>query len=138
VADGNIIVELFAPGHDPVRLDATAVMVPGAAGVFTVLPCHTSLLSNIAPGVLIAQQADGESEFYAIHGGFAEVMDDRVTVLTDLLEHGETLDKARAEAAQEKARARIHKAHEREEFAAAEAALARATARLQAHAREEY
>ena len=136
--DGTITLELFAPGHEPVRMDVASVMVPGAAGVFTVLPGHTSMLSNLSSGVVVAQHADGESEFYAVHGGFAEVLDDRVTVLTDLLEHSATLDRPRAEAAQERARARIRKAHERKEFSAAEAALARAMARLQAHGREEY
>ncbi|HJP36252.1 MAG TPA: ATP synthase F1 subunit epsilon [Gammaproteobacteria bacterium] len=138
MADGTITLELYAPGHEPVQMNVASVIVPGEMGVFTVLPGHTSLLSNLTPGAVIAQQVDGQPEFYAVHGGFAEVIDDRVTVLTDLLEHGETLDKVRAEAAQEKARARIREAQEREEFSAAETALARATARLDAHGREEH
>lgn len=136
--DGRLHLELCAPDHDPVELEAAEVIIPGAGGVFTVLPGHTNVLSTLTHGVVIATDEEENRDFYAVHGGFAEVMHDRIVILADRMEHGESIDSARAEASSERARQRIQKPEDDTNIERAEIALARSLVRLQAHGKEEY
>jgi F-type H+-transporting ATPase subunit epsilon len=63
----------------------------------------------------------------AVHGGFVEVRDDKVTVLSDVAELPEQIDVVRAQTAKESAEARL--AADSDDAEAAEA-LARAELRL--------
>ena len=69
---------------------------------------------------------DGSEEHIAVHGGFVEVSNDRVTVLSDVAEVASQIDVERARAAQERAEAALRAADDAE----AEAALRRAHVRL--------
>lgn len=138
MAKSALTIELCSPQHDPVSLEAAQVVVPGAAGVFTVLPGHTSVLTTLTHGVVIANLTDGEKRFFAIHGGFAEVLDDSVNVLADIMEESSGVDEARANAALERARTRLRKPEEDTDVQRAQTAVARSLARLQAHGHEEY
>ncbi len=134
----QIHLELCAPDHEPVELDAEQVIIPGADGVFTVLPGHTSLLTTLTRGTVIATAPGGEQEFFAVHEGFTEVKGDRIVILADTLERRSAIDRDRAESARERAQARLDKPDEDTVTNRAELALARAIARLQAHGGEEY
>ncbi len=70
---------------------------------------------------------DGAEEHIAVHGGFIEVSNDRVTVLSDVAEVSSQIDVERARAAQERAEAALRAETDEE----AEAALRRAQVRLQ-------
>ncbi|MFO7974924.1 MAG: ATP synthase F1 subunit epsilon, partial [Candidatus Hydrogenedentota bacterium] len=95
----TIQVEITAPERMPVQLEAKEVTVPGGEGVFTVLPGHTPMLSTLGVGVLIAWEANGEARFFAINGGFVEVLNNRVVILATTVEGEEELDEERARAA---------------------------------------
>ena len=71
---------------------------------------------------------DGGKEIIAVHGGFIEVSNDRVTVLSDVAEVSSQIDVERARAAQERAEATVRAGDDVE----AEAALRRAAVRLEA------
>ena len=71
---------------------------------------------------------DGSDEVIAVHGGFVEVSNDRVTVLSDVAEVSSQIDVERARAAQERAEAAAAPSDDVE----AEAALRRAAVRLEA------
>ena len=70
---------------------------------------------------------DGTEERIAVHGGFVEVSNDRVTVLSDVAEVSSQIDVERARAAQERAEAALRAENDVE----AEAALRRAQVRLE-------
>src|SRR5258708_10686002 len=72
-------------------------------------------------------QESGQVTF-AVHGGFVEVSNDRVTVLSDVAEHSTDIDVARATAAFEKAEAAMKA--DPDDAAAAEA-VKRASTRLE-------
>ena len=62
--------------------DAASVILPGSEGVFTVLPEHEALVSNLAGGELKVVAADGtHHHFEAPKGGIAEVSNNQATVL---------------------------------------------------------
>jgi F-type H+-transporting ATPase subunit epsilon len=63
-------------------------------------------------------------------GGYAEVLPDRVTVLTPAAEEATNIDVIRARAARERAEQRMRESRDRLAFARTQAALQRAITRL--------
>lgn len=136
--DTVFTVELCAPERKKVHLQAAEVQLPGEDGVLTVLPGHTPILTTLLPGVMVVYDPQGEVQYYALSGGFAEVLGDAINILADTFESGTEVDAARARAAQERAEATLKKPADGHALARAEAAIARAMARLRAHDREGY
>ena len=138
MAEPKLTLELSSPQHVPVDVDTVEVVVPGSAGVFTVLPGHTPALTTLAHGVVIAYDSWDNKSFFAVHRGTAEVLDDKIVVLADVMETQGAIDKERAEAALARAERRLAKPDKSIDVARAEAALARARARIQVHSGQEY
>lgn len=138
MAGANLKLEICAPNQDLVEMEILEAVIPGADGVFTVCPGHTPLLTTLLPGVLIATDATHEDHIFAVHGGFAEIRNDTITILADTFEAHADIDAGRAEAAEERAKDLLRKPPEDMDWSRAEAALARATARLRASARHGY
>lgn len=131
-ATGAVAVELAAMGKPAVHLDVSEIVIPGELGVFTVLSGHTPLLSALGIGVLVARPVSGEPQYFAVHGGYIEVTDDRVLVLAQTAEESEEIDLARAEEAKERAERRLKSREEDVDDLRAELALFRAVARINA------
>jgi F-type H+-transporting ATPase subunit epsilon len=72
--------------------------------------------------------ADGTVEDIAVHGGFVEVSNNKVSILSDSAELGSAIDIERARAAKDRAEAVLRHEHDAE----AVSALSRAHARLNA------
>ncbi|MEY2454568.1 MAG: F-type H+-transporting ATPase subunit epsilon [Acidimicrobiaceae bacterium] len=70
----------------------------------------------------------GAEQLVAVHGGFVEVSDDKVTILSDVAELADEIDVARAEQARSKAEADLRTDPDDEE---AQAALKRAEVRVE-------
>ena len=138
MADALIQLELCAPERAKSAMTATEIVIPGAGGVFTVLPGHTPLLSTLVPGVIQAIDEQGDTHFFAISGGFAEIADNCVTILAEVFEFGKEVDIVRAEAAQERAEKRLKKSADEVAVGRAERALSRALARIDAHKKRMY
>lgn len=79
--------------------------------------CHTRVF-----------QEDGSVEDIAVHGGFVEVSNNKVSILSDSAELGANVDVERAQAAKDRAEAALRNEHDVQ----AVEALARAVARLNA------
>ena len=107
------------------------VSAPGTEGEFGVLPNHTTFLSSLEPGQL-SYKRGGQARQLATGGGFAEVVDNVMTVLADSAEFAEEINV-------EQARAALHAAEENLKtlsvndaaFAEAETARRRAQVRLE-------
>jgi F-type H+-transporting ATPase subunit epsilon len=124
-----LAVELVSPERTLFSGEATIVRARTVGGGdIAFLPGHTPFVGALATWTVEITLAEGGSEIAAVHGGFVEVSNDHVKILTDLAELASTIDTERARRAEEKARAAIAKGDEAE----AEGALARATARLAA------
>jgi len=138
VSDQAIKLGLCAPERDLVEVLVTKVVIPGEAGVFEVRRDHTPLLTTLKTGVVAAKGTDGREYHFAVTGGFAEILDNHVTILGRTLEDADQIDLERAKAARERAEQRLTKPGEDIDPARAEASLERAIARLQAQARQGY
>ncbi len=104
----SLTFELVTPERAIVREAVEEVQIPGAGGYFGVLPGHTPLLATLQVGELWFRQGS-ERFFVSVAFGFAEVLPDRVTVLAQMAERAEEVDVDRAEAAQQRAQARLER-----------------------------
>jgi F-type H+-transporting ATPase subunit epsilon len=124
----------------PTRLlldeEVDEVTAPGAMGEFGVLPNHIAFLTLLVPGEMSYKQGMTK-RYLAVSDGYAEVLNNVMTVLTSAAEFAKEIDTSRAQRAKERAETRIAKlSPEDKDFAIAEVALHRALVRLQVASRE--
>lgn len=74
-------------------------------GDISFLTGHVPFLGALDIGTLLVRPAEGRDVAFAVHGGFIEVSNDHVSVLSDVAELPETIDVARAQLALERAQA---------------------------------
>jgi F-type H+-transporting ATPase subunit epsilon len=72
--------------------DVDQVDVPGAEGDFGVLAGHAPYVTTLRPGILTVHGASGEQKIVVL-GGFAEVSAEGLTVLADVAEAVEDVDR---------------------------------------------
>jgi F-type H+-transporting ATPase subunit epsilon len=124
-----LAVELVSPERTLFSGEATMVRARTVGGGdIAFLSGHAPFVGALATWTVEITLVDGGQELVAVHGGFIEVSHDQVKILSDLAEMASTIDAERARRAQERAQAAIMQGEDIE----AEAALARANARLAA------
>ena len=128
----KINLEVVTPKGPIVSEEVDIVTAPGFAGEFGVLANHAPFLSTIKIGTLRFKK-DGTEQELMVSGGFCEVSNNKITFLVESAERGHEIDADRALLAKERAEKRLLQAREKKEkidIARAEAALQRALARL--------
>jgi F-type H+-transporting ATPase subunit epsilon len=98
----SLHLTVVTPEHKVVETEAEEVQLPGSEGYLGILPGHTPLITLLKTGVLSYRGA-GRSGAFAVSAGFAEIVNDRVSVLADLAESASEIDAAAAQ--NERARA---------------------------------
>ncbi|MBN2418701.1 MAG: F0F1 ATP synthase subunit epsilon [Deltaproteobacteria bacterium] len=128
---GKLNLEVVTPAGIIADVEADIVVAPGSEGEFGVLPGHINFLSGIVPGELRYTNGD-KTEYMAISSGFAEVSNDKVSVLVDSGEISHEIDIERAQSAMERAKERLAQKRDSADidFIRAEAALQRAISRI--------
>jgi len=122
-------VEVVSPERVLYSGEATMVITRTlGGGEIAFLPDHAPFLAALTENHTRINTEGGVTVHVAVHGGFVEVSHNKVSLLSDVAELGETIDVARARAARERAEERIRRGDD----GAAEAALRRAEARLDA------
>ncbi len=99
-------------------------------GEIGVLKGHIPMTVIVKPGVLTITTDQGE-KLAALHAGFAEILQEQVTILAEIIEWPREIDKERAEEAKERAEERLRSKSPETDIARAETALLRAMARIQ-------
>jgi F-type H+-transporting ATPase subunit epsilon len=105
----KIDLEIVTPGSLVMAETVDDLVLPGSEGYLGVLPGHAPLLTGLAAGEIVYHSA-GRARYLAISGGFAEVLQHRVSVLAETCERGEEIDVARAAEARDRARAELARA----------------------------
>ena len=126
---GTTHLEIITAERIALSEDVDIVVAPGTMGELGVLPRHAPLLTGLVPGELRYRKGGAEVAM-VITGGFMEVLPHRVTILADAAERADEIDIARAEAARERAVARMADKAEIVDSERARSALIRATIRL--------
>ncbi len=122
-------LEIVTPERQLFSGEVDSVLLPGAEGQLGVLPHHAPLMSALSVGELVARRGEEEMVF-AVHGGFVQVLPDRVIVLADVGERAEEVDAERAERARREAEELLRKEPPPELRAEAMMALRKAQVRL--------
>jgi len=123
-------LEIITPERVMVQEEVDMVEAKGAYGEFGVLPGHTQFLTVVEIGQ-VRYTKDGGTIHLATSGGFAEVLDNKVTLLLDTAEFGEDVDVERAKRAMERAEASLKDlSTDTVEYRIHEMALLRAIARI--------
>jgi len=95
-------LEIVTPEKKVFDADVDSVTVPTATGEAGILPNHAPLISALKPGVL-SYSNKGTVERLAVAGGFVEVSNNQVSVLTDTAESPGEIDLAVAKTEREAA-----------------------------------
>ena len=111
--------------------DVDEATAPGAAGEFGVFPNHTTFLSSLQPGRFMYKKG-GQTHTMVVSGGFAEVVDNIMTVLTNSAELAQEINIERARAALQKAETALKTLSPVDpDFPETQAAFLRAQARIE-------
>jgi len=130
----HINLEIVTPDRPLIREPVDEVEIPATEGYIGVLPGHTPLLAMLEIGQLWYRK--GQEKFYlSIAFGFVEVLPDRVTILAQIAERPEEIDRQRAEAARQRAQERLARPRMEMDFERARIAMMKSLIRLQVAAR---
>ena len=120
-------VELVSPERKLFSGESTMVIARPEGGDAAFLPGHAPFLGLLGIGPVIIKVEGAPDIRAAVHGGFIEVRNNRVTILSDVAELASEVDIERARSAKAKIEAKQHELTD----AAAAAALRRAHVRLE-------
>lgn len=95
-------LHVVTPEREVVETEADEVQLPGAEGYLGILPGHAPLITLLKTGVLSYRRA-GAEQALAVSTGFAEISNDRVSVLADTAEAAAQIDAAAAQRERAKA-----------------------------------
>jgi len=126
-------VQLVSPERILYTGDASMVVCRTiGGGDIAFLTGHTKFIGALDIWPVRIKSEGGGEETFAVHGGFVEVSDDRVSILSDVAELPDQIDAGRARQARERAEQALREAADgTDEQREAEAALKRADVRIE-------
>lgn len=126
--DRNFELEIITPDRVFYKGQASMVEFNTTEGEIGIYKGHIPLTVIVKPGVLTITSE--EKKTAALHSGFATIMQEKVTILAEVIEWSDEIDEKRAEAAKVRAEERLRSNKENVDVTRAEAALLRALARI--------
>ncbi|MED5356884.1 MAG: F0F1 ATP synthase subunit epsilon [Pseudomonadota bacterium] len=132
MAEDKVEFELVSPEKLLLSREVDMVVIPGAEGDMGVLPQHSPAITTVRPGTIVVYEGGAVTDRIFIAGGFAEVSDNRCTVLAEEAMPVEDIDKASAEQALSDARDDVGAAENDLQRNAADTAATVAEAKIQA------
>jgi F-type H+-transporting ATPase subunit epsilon len=126
----SLHLEVVTPEGRLVSEVVDEVILPGSEGSLGVRPGHTPLLTSLGIGELVYRRGS-DRRLLAIAWGFAEVLPDRVSVLAEIAERAEGIDRERATAARDRALKLLRERAAETDFNRAQIALQKSLIRIQ-------
>lgn len=93
----DIQLEVVTPDRKVLAARVLTVAAPGVLGEFGVLPGHIPFMTPLATGILSYRTSDGAGAM-VISRGFAEVANNKVTILAETADLPADVDLAKAQA----------------------------------------
>jgi F-type H+-transporting ATPase subunit epsilon len=123
--------KMVTPERVALETSADRVVLPAVEGEMGVLPGHEPFMAQLDAGEIRVSVGE-DLKSYAVSGGFAEILDNTISVFAETAEMADAIDEERAKQALERAVAEAKSGDERGDLslAQAEAALKRARVRL--------
>lgn len=104
--------------------------IPAPDGEMGILPNHENMVIAIAVGIAYMEAEEGKRQDIALGQGFAEIVNNRVTLIVDTAENPEDIDVRHAEEQRERAQEQMRQKQSIQEYYHTQASLARAMKRL--------
>lgn len=125
----TLVVDLVSPERTLLSAEASMVLCRTiGGGDLAILSGHAPFIGALDVWPVQVRLSDGRDELAAVHGGFVEVSNDHVKILSDLAELSYHIDAERARRARDRAEESLRRSQDVE----SDAALKRAHARLRA------
>ena len=83
MTDPSFKLKIVTPNEVFFEGPAVSLMAPGTVGYLGILKNHAPLITSLAKGKLTFRNHQGETQAFKVDGGFLEVLNNRVLVLTD-------------------------------------------------------
>ena len=100
----SIHVEFVSPERIIFEAEAKEIIVRTTDGEIGFLPGHVPFVGVLAVAEARIYDADGSTvHSFAVHRGFVEIANDHCTILSDVAESANDIDRARAEVAERRA-----------------------------------
>jgi F-type H+-transporting ATPase subunit epsilon len=131
VAD-KVNFELVSPEQLLMSREVDMVVVPGAEGDFGILADHAPVISTVRPGTITVFDGGAASARIFVAGGFAEVTAERCTVLAEIAEPVDQIDRSAVESQLAELRDDLGRASEDSERQRVSGAIVIAEAKLEA------
>lgn len=106
------------------------LVIPAPDGEVGLLPHHENMVIAIDVGIARMQVEEGQWSEIAVGTGFAEIVNNRVTLLVDTAERPEDIDVRRAQEQKERAEEQMRQKRSIQQYYHTQASLARAMNRL--------
>lgn len=128
---GTLHLQIVTAGGSVCDENASYVGVPLTDGEAGILPSHASMIAALKEGV-VKYTVEGKNRYAAISGGVLSVANNELIILARSAEKAESIDVARAQASEQRARERLAAKGENIDITRAELSLRRAISRLKA------
>src|SRR5512133_1442284 len=99
----TIHLDLVAQDRSVFSSDVNEIIAPGIDGQVGVLPRHAPLITVLSLGEVVVRRANEPDLFFAVSGGWMEILPDKVTILARTAESSEEINLQRAEEARARA-----------------------------------
>ncbi len=106
------------------------LIIPAPDGEKGILPNHENMVIALAVGIARMEAEEGKWQDVALGQGFAEVVNNRVTLIVDTAERPEDIDIRHAQEQRERAEEQLRQKQSIQEYYHTQASLARAMNRL--------
>lgn len=113
------------------------IVIPAQDGQVSILAHHADMMITVVPGEMRFQTEDEQWHEAIVGNGFAQIINNRVSLFADSIEKPEDIDEKRAKEALERAEEQLRQKQSMQEYYVSKASLARAMARMKASKRYE-
>ncbi|MGC6424378.1 MAG: ATP synthase F1 subunit epsilon [Lentimonas sp.] len=105
-----VTLEIITPDEKVLSTEATQVVLPTESGEAGILTGHIPMVTKIVAGELKVIKDGGAAEFIAVDHGFAKVLGNTISVLTEAAIDVAAIDLSEVESAQARAEEALQKA----------------------------
>ena len=92
-------LSVVTPEREVLATEARFVALPAYDGEIGILPNRAALLTRLGSGTLRVEESSGAKRSLFVSGGVAQMLDDKLTLLTQEAREPESIDPAAAERA---------------------------------------
>lgn len=129
MADATFLLKIINPDRLFYQGEVSFIELHTTEGDVGIYPKHIPMTFIVEPGVIRIHTEEGVKEA-ALHAGFIEVLEDKITIMAESVEWPDEIDLERAKEAKIRAERRLNGKEAGIDIAKAELALKRSLARI--------